>query len=668
MALKGSITTNGYDGRKYTLSWTATQSIENNTSTVKWTVSCAGGDDSWYAERTLKAVINGTTVYSKTDRVVRYKDDDIKSGEITIAHGTDGSKSFSASLQVACYTSAVNLKASGSFTLDTIPRKSTLSASNGTLNTEQTLTVTQQYSGFTHTITYKCGSASGTICTKSKETSIKFTPPIGLANQNTTGTTVSVVFTITTYSGDTNIGSATKTITCSIPASVKPSCSLAVSDPTGYASTYGGYIKTLSKFYVEITPVMSYRSPISSIKATANGATYTKATFTTGVLNSAGTLKINATVTDKRGRSGSDSESLTVLDYTAPVISKLNVKRCNEDETENDQGEYVLVTFSGQVTSLNAKNSATYTLQYKSSVDEKYTTAPAADMPTALTVTDATYKFPANTSYSYDVLLVLADDFNETKKTTSASTGFTIMHFNSSGYGMAVGKISEIDGVFDIGFQARFNGGILHPVLEPETDLNDVRTPNTYVGANVTTYNYSNCPIDAGTFTLVVEGAGEEGQIRQKLTSCRKADARTFERFYYQSTWGEWVCTSDYAGTLLWSGSNLMGNGQNINLAEVVSKQKSGIVLVFSRYSSNAAQDYHFSCHFIPKYQIATHAGTGHTFLMSTDGSFGAFGSKYLYLHDDHIAGNAINTTNGTGNCGIIYDNGGFVLRYVIGV
>ena len=390
MALSGSIKTNNYDGRYYTLSWTATQSITDNTSTISWTLACAGGDDTWYAERTVKAVINGTTVYSKTDRVERKKGT-IKTGTIKITHNTDGSKNdVGISLQVACYTTAVNLKASSTFDLDTIPRKSTLAAGDGTLGTAQTLTVTKQASAFTHTITYKCGSASGTVCTKSSSTSISFTPPLSLASQNTTGTSVSITFTIETFNGSTSVGTNTKTISCSIPASVKPSCSLAVTDAAGKADAYGGYIKGISKFKVVVTPTTSYGAAIASYKTTANGATYTAASFTTDLLKTAGTLAVNATVTDKRGRSGSASKSLTVLDYAAPNISKLTVKRCNSDGTENDQGEFVQVTFSGTVTGLNGKNGATYKLEYKKASDASYTAVVLTALQGKYSVTDST--------------------------------------------------------------------------------------------------------------------------------------------------------------------------------------------------------------------------------------------------------------------------------------
>jgi hypothetical protein len=111
-----------------------------------------------------------------------------------------------------------------------------------------------------------------------------------------------------------------------------------------------------------------------------------------------------------------------------------------------------------------------------------------------------------------------------------------------------------------------------------------------------------------------------------------------------------------------------MSKSQTATLSEAISDQTNGIVLVFSRYSSGTAQDYHFQTHFVPKAQVVNHHGCGHTFLLSTDGAFGSFGAKYLYINDSTIVGNDINTSSGTGDCGIKYTNNGFVLRYVIGV
>ena len=297
MATSGSFNTNAYDGRYLNFSWSRTgYSVANNTSTISWTLKGAGGDSTWYMSGNFKVVIDGSTVYSSATRIQLKNGTVVASGTYTLKHDSAGKKTFSASAEAGIYTVAVNCRGSGSFTLDTIARKSTLAASNGTLGTAQTLTVTRQSTSLTHTVTYKCGSASGTIVSKSTSTSISWTPPISLSSQNTTGTSVSVTFTIETFTGSTSIGSNTKTISCAIPASVKPSCSLTVTDPTGYDATYGGYVQGQSKFKITVATTTSYGSAIASYDVKANGASYTSASVTTGVINSSGTLTISATV------------------------------------------------------------------------------------------------------------------------------------------------------------------------------------------------------------------------------------------------------------------------------------------------------------------------------------------------------------------------------------
>lgn len=119
---------------------------------------------------------------------------------------------------------------------------------------------------------------------------------------------------------------------------------------------------------------------------------------------------------------------------------------------------------------------------------------------------------------------------------------------------------------------------------------------------------------------------------------------------------------------ILWSGGMYMTSGHTATLSEAVSAQANGIVLVFSRYSSNTVQNYHFQTFFIPKSQVSKHPGTGHCFMLTSDGTFSLMAAKYLYINDTSIAGHANNNATGTGTSGIKYTNNGYVLRYVVGV
>ena len=651
------------------------QSVTNNTSNVtvkviaKWTYGSYNK-----LEKSGWLTIDGTK-YTFTSP---FNTGQSTSGSVTlfsktvnVLHKADGSKTLSCSASYTTGVSSGTVTASASKVLTTIPRKSTLSASNGTLGTQQTLTVTRQSTSFTHTITYTCGSDSGTICTKSTSTSISFVPPMDLAENNTTGTSVSIKFTITTYNGSTSLGSNTKTITCAIPDEVKPSCTLSVVDVTGYFEKYNRYIQNKSKFKIVITPVNAYKSPIDKYSTVAFGKSYTTQSFTTDVVPVEGRVSISTTVTDKRGReSNIYSTSINIHNYKEPSITKLAVHRCNADGTANDKGGYVQVVFTARLSSIDRQNSAIYTLKYKKSTENEYTAIQLTNYNGLYAPDDASYIFEADTGSSYDVRVEVQDDFtteNPVVRTTSVSTAFTLVHWLASGLGMAIGKIAELANVFDIGLQTRFSGGILHPILEPETDLNDVKTPNTYVGANLDTYNYANCPIEKGTFTLEVTGAGEEGQIKQRLTVCSKDKARTIERFYYQNSWGEWVCVSDFGNALLWSGGMYMQGTHEIALAEKISKQASGIVLVFSEYVDGEAISSSFHTRFIPKMMVSKHNGGPHTIQLSTS-NLTYFATKHLYIYDDKIVGHDNNTLTITGNCGITATNKRFVLRYVIGV
>ena len=119
---------------------------------------------------------------------------------------------------------------------------------------------------------------------------------------------------------------------------------------------------------------------------------------------------------------------------------------------------------------------------------------------------------------------------------------------------------------------------------------------------------------------------------------------------------------------ILWQGVWYMTAGHTVDLSKTpISEQPNGIVLLFSAYENNEAQDYNWHSFFIPKAFIETHSGNGILFPMFTQ-NFGAVGNKYLYISDTRITGHANNTATGTGSSGITYKNNYWVLRYVIGV
>lgn len=147
--------------------------------------------------------------------------------------------------------------------------------------------------------------------------------------------------------------------------------------------------------------------------------------------------------------------------------------------------------------------------------------------------------------FSYTFQIYVADSNDSTVVIRSLPAASLAIDFKppteETPAGVAIGKPAELNGVLDIALETLVRGGFRNFALEPNTDLNDVKTPNTYIGANISTYEYSNCPLTSGTFTLTVESAGEEGQIKQILTRCSKTEPERYIRFYYQSEWSAWM-------------------------------------------------------------------------------------------------------------------------------
>lgn len=116
---------------------------------------------------------------------------------------------------------------------------------------------------------------------------------------------------------------------------------------------------------------------------------------------------------------------------------------------------------------------------------------------------------------------------------------------------------------------------------------------------------------------------------------------------------------------VLWSGALYMTNGHEVNLWESVSDQPNGIVLVFSAYRGNNAEDWHWCTFFVPKYLISySYKGFNCPLINNV---FTAVACKYIYISDSQITGHEDNVDYGTAN-GISYNNKYYALRYVIGV
>ena len=331
------------------------------------------------------------------------------------------------------------------------PAASVISATGGTLGQTLRLSLTRYNTSFTDTITYKCGTATGTVATGSKSDSVNWTASNGnevdLAAQNTTGQSVSVTFTVTTYSGSTVVGTSSTTVPMAIPDAVKPSVKLTISDAAGYASVYGAYVQGYSKLSITATPTLAYGSPIKTYAITADGVSYSTASVTTAALRGKGSLSVTAKVTDKRERTSNEaSQPITVLEYAKPVVN-VSAYRCTSDGFEDPEGAYMKIAVTSTISNLNNKNSATYKVVHSGGTITGNGTSFTSGV------------LPCDVSSTHSIEVTVTDKLDHTTKAAVIPIAYTLMDYYHTGKGIAFGKVGTREG-FDCAMPTYFGSDV----------------------------------------------------------------------------------------------------------------------------------------------------------------------------------------------------------------
>lgn len=422
---------------------------------------------------------------------------------------------------------------------------------------------------------------------------------------------------------------------------------------------------------------------LSDIKPTKNGYTFlkwnTNSSGTETSYNSGATYSGNYAIT---------LYAVWTNTYKPPRINNVSVERCDQNGTLLDNGPYAKIIFNWS----SDEDVLSITIRWKYS-GGSWSTAVSPSGSISGTSGSINQVFGDGLLFpekSYTVEIKVTDSLGNTVITRNISSQFFTLDLKAGGKGVAIGKAAEED-LFDVGFKTKFTGGIAPILLPARTNLNDLTTPNIYYSSEVsdpTAGAYTNCPITIGSFSLEVFTIGDNNggavkPIKQRLSShyydsrTEKYASKTFERLCtitsnVYMTWGEWVKVSDYGGSLLASPGMFMNGTQSVTLAEKVSVQRSGIVLVFSEYSGGLVNNTSFNCHFIPKMVITMYPGAGHVFQMSSS-NLAYYTTKFLYISDTTITGHANNdqsfgTSSNPTSSSIASTNNRFVLRYVIGV
>lgn len=413
--LYGSKSTYGW---QLWLGYTIQQSRSNNRSTIALSLQIYDGTGESYnqAANSCYYVLQGSKVYHPYSYTAKgwY---DLGTKTITVDHDAKGEATVTLSAEwhsgfTSQWTPA-SLSVSGKVALPTIPRASSLAVPSMVLGSPAKLDVTKADSSYTHRITYAWGTHSGVVSAETGATSITWTPPLDLANDIPNAAAGVGTLTITTYSGDTALGSQSYSFAASVPSSAAPTASVALSDAAGYADTYGTYVQTKSRLKAVTTASGKYGATINGYTLAISGLTATGATATTGALPASGTVAYAVTVTDSRGLSTVLRGTITVLPYAAPGIRSISAARCDADGTDNPAGDHAKVSFVGAVAPLASQNTAAYVIRYR---------AQGADTWSSQAVPDAAGQYtpsaygviPAAVDTVYEVCVAVTDAMGRT--------------------------------------------------------------------------------------------------------------------------------------------------------------------------------------------------------------------------------------------------------------
>ena len=313
-----------------------------------------------------------------------------------------------------------------------------------TFGSTSTITLSRSQATALHTVTVTCLGRTETLLEQGTTyPTLTWTPAIATyAPLLTTGLTTTATITVETFYNGYSVGSRSTTVTVQLNAEdVQPAITMAVSDPTGYAATYGAYVESKSKIRVALTPTYQYGATGASVSISANGAAYSVNPTVTDEIAAEDNTAVSGSVTDSRGvSSAAAQQTITILAYSAPQIGSFVLHRCLQDGTLDDQGAYMRIDYDVAVTALNNHNAKNLSARYKKRSDQNYTTQ-------AITLTAYTQSgsvvIAADTNSTYDVALVLADDFATVTIELQLSTAFATMNFKRGGDGIAIGKVAE---------------------------------------------------------------------------------------------------------------------------------------------------------------------------------------------------------------------------------
>lgn len=484
--------------------WSATQNIENNTSTITVDVYTYF-QYAIYANVSADVIVDIGGQKSTVSRVIGSHPNGVNKRVArvtkTVKHNNDGT--LRVRIKVTnpfrvTYAGQYLNNANHDFTitLNTIPRQSELtSVSNFTLpsSTGPTINIKSHVSSFRHNADLK---VNGVFITNLRRvaagthtfnlTSAEQNKILNLMS-NTTSTKFEVV--LGTYSGDTFIGKTqTKTATVSVSGSVVPVInSVTQSEANNELKDKGlsVYIQNQSRVRIQTKATGMHGARIKEIKVTAPGKIYYGSDITTDVVNVSNPNQVpfsaQIEVTDTRNRKTVHNITRDVSRYSVPIID-IN-DGIYRESWDSDLGKYVPDQVDGTRLHFDVRVTVPYLkgnnddvmasavlrddandgwIQFGDFYMDPYRYDYSIDNENDILWFRISVPFPPeiSTLYSYQIAVEITDKISTTRYIYTVPSGFAILDFHNSGKGIAVGKVSEKPNTFEVALNAEFSGSV----------------------------------------------------------------------------------------------------------------------------------------------------------------------------------------------------------------
>ena len=263
----------------------------------------------------------------------------IQSETFEVEHDPDGTKKITISSSLSTNEfSPYSASASGDIELTTIPRTSKITCPSFNIGDSTVVNIERYSSSFKDTITWEFGELSGTLATKTSNTSIGFTPdkddfysqiPNAISGKGT--------ITCQTYSGNTLIGTSTCEFTA-YAVEEKPDVSSTIIDTNDTTIALTGssskIVKYMSKPKVTISATAKNSATIKSYLLSV-GDGQTSSTQETTLSNGIASNTYSVSATDSRGYSKTtDYTIFDFVDYVKCAFTKKDIYRTESASKE----------------------------------------------------------------------------------------------------------------------------------------------------------------------------------------------------------------------------------------------------------------------------------------------------------------------------------------------